>query len=599
MPLVILLLAGMAPAAQAQAAPLLPALTLDASPDEQATFPGDAATFQVAVGNPALTQRTARLTAFGPDNWTANLTPSSLAIAGGATNNTTLVVGVPASLATYGPFTVTIEARDDLDAITRVNVSVVVKPRPAKTETQPAPLPAPALALSVSTGDAGASGETVLGQLRLVHTDPARDPLSVELSIVGDAAWAPQLQASDRFRVLDRDRAVTIPLRVTVPALSENRTEAFTILARVDGYTFSAAWTVVGIAPPSNEAPAATGSATSGTTTTPTRAAATPALEVLVQPLEIPVAPGESARGTYVLRNTGGLPLRLTLRASPPVGWAPVAWDASAVELAPGEAREVGFTISAPEGLPLNGDAVGQLTASGDGILRTTQFHLRIVAPSAPRQETTAARVVAPEAPDGGLPAAAFPTTLVMGLGMVGAGAVALAHRPTREKLLWLGVGLYTRLARPDVLGHEDREKLYRLVETQPGIHFHALQRDLAWNTGTLTYHLRVLEKHGFMVSRRDGLYRRFYLSGAAPRKEVFENAGPTGLRADVMEAVKNSPGISQSDLALGLGANKQTVNYHVKALERQGSIRVEKRGRDTFLYPASAPAHGPGYAQA
>jgi len=104
-----------------------------------------------------------------------------------------------------------------------------------------------------------------------------------------------------------------------------------------------------------------------------------------------------------------------------------------------------------------------------------------------------------------------------------------------------------------------------------------------------------VLEKHGFIVDRRDGAFRRFYLQGSAPRKELFSRDAPQGLRAGVLEAVRNRHGISQGDLALALGANKQTVNYHVKALERAGTIRVEKRGRETFLYPTNAPGLGPG----
>lgn len=246
------------------------------------------------------------------------------------------------------------------------------------------------------------------------------------------------------------------------------------------------------------------------------------------------------------------------------------------------------MTIAAPEGIPPGGSAQAKVYAVADDLTRTATFHVRTTL-GAPRDTTQTSAVEAPATPDGGLPVQGPSVLVVAALAAVGGAAVVVASRPLREKLLWVGAGLYTRLARPDVLGHEDREKLYRLVETQPGIHFHALQRDLGWNTGTLTYHLRVLERHGFVVSRRDGLYRRFYLSGAAPRKEVFENQGPTGLRADVIEAIRNTPGISQSDLALGLGANKQTVNYHVKALERAGTIRVEKRGRDTYLFPGGA----------
>lgn len=593
--LALVVLAAALPTATAQVGEI----ALSPSPAAADAYAGDAATFRVALTNPGIVDRTVTMVADAPPvGWTYNFTPMSVHVPKGGANNTTLVVYVPADAQPGTTVSLSFRAQDGLGASPAASVNVTVQERPA-----PAPGPEPqrpALELSVTTGDQGLTGDTVQGILTLRNADASRASLSVEVGISGSSAWNPRILPEDRNRVLPQGGdPAEIPVRVSVPALAQNQTETFTLTAKIDSFTYTTTWTVRGIVrPPSADDGTASPTPAATPTSPPARATPTtpaaPGLSVIVVPQTLDIAPGEDAAGVVRVTNTGGVALRVTLAGSAADSW-PVRLNPKALDLAPGETKEVELAITAPLGIPVGGLGAGTITATSDsGLVRNAPFRMLIVEPSIPRDETPAAAVETPATPDGGVPASGASVVLVAAaLGTVGAGALALANRPLREKAIWLAVGLYTRLARPDILGHEDREKLYRLVETQPGIHFHALQRDLGWNTGTLTYHLRVLEKHGFMVSRRDGLYRRFYLSGAAPRKEVFENAGPQGLRADVLEAVRNQHGISQSDLALALGANKQTVNYHVKALERQGAIRVEKRGRDTYLYPSGVGATG------
>ncbi|MHB8606163.1 MAG: winged helix-turn-helix transcriptional regulator, partial [Thermoplasmatota archaeon] len=185
------------------------------------------------------------------------------------------------------------------------------------------------------------------------------------------------------------------------------------------------------------------------------------------------------------------------------------------------------------------------------------------------------------------------------GVVAVGAGVIYFAGSPVaRRRVWWLAAGLYTRLSRPQLLDHPERERLHAAIERQPGIHFHALQRELNWNTGALTYHLRVLERHKLVSSRRDGILRRFYVAGAAPKVDPLAPVGvaaplqplgavtPGGLRGNVLATVRERGAIPQAMLIEELGASKQTVNYHVKGLERLGLIRVEHVGRETILYP-------------
>ena len=592
------------PSAQAQ---LVPAFTLSIAAVDADVYPGEVAIYDIEIGNPsAVLAREARLNNTLPKDWSGSFSVDPVAIAAGSTNTTRWSISVPTTAAP-GTYVAMVEAADDWN-FTRANVTVTVRAPPAGT-TQPPASAAPDITLTTSTGDSAQSGANASGTLTVVNRELART-VTVAISISPAGGWTPSIPSSDQNRVLTPGASATARLGVPIPALTETTTNTFTVTVvatTADGVskTYSAFWTVTGEPKPASEpAPSTSQNSTSpssgGTSTrTPVSAQFISNLDVYVAPLEVEVPTGGTQVATVQLRNAGNVPLTVTLSSQPPPSWAPFTFPNAVIELPASSSADVPMTIVAPENLPPGGTAPAKVyaVAEGGNLVRTADF---VIKPTigAPRDTTDTATVEAPAAPDGGFAVQAPSTLVVAGLATVGAAAAVVASRPLREKLLWVGAGLYTRLARPDVLGHEDRERLYRLVETTPGIHFHALQRDLAWNTGTLTYHLRVLERHGFLVSRRDGLYRRFYLSGAAPRKEVFENQGPTGLRADVMEAIRNTPGISQSDLALGLGANKQTVNYHVKALERAGTIRVEKRGRDTYLFPASA-APSAGQAEA
>ncbi len=45
------------------------------------------------------------------------------------------------------------------------------------------------------------------------------------------------------------------------------------------------------------------------------------------------------------------------------------------------------------------------------------------------------------------------------------------------------------------------------------------------------------------------------------------------------MEIIRETPGISQKDIASLLGVSSPTVNYHMDGLLKQGIVRAERKG--------------------
>jgi len=70
---------------------------------------------------------------------------------------------------------------------------------------------------------------------------------------------------------------------------------------------------------------------------------------------------------------------------------------------------------------------------------------------------------------------------------------------------------LYTRLRPSEVLDLESRRRILEYVRGHPGVHFRELLRSLPFGSGSLHYHLYVLERAGYLIPRRDGMYRRFF----------------------------------------------------------------------------------------
>lgn len=182
-------------------------------------------------------------------------------------------------------------------------------------------------------------------------------------------------------------------------------------------------------------------------------------------------------------------------------------------------------------------------------------------------------------------------TTLAAAVAVLGAACVALGfrfHDGFRWRWLLLLAPLYTRLARDEILENGTREALYGHIEAHPGAHLRGLKEELGLHHGTLLHHLQVLEQQRYVKSVRDGMYRRYYVTGAAPR---VEGADPTA--EEVHRRVVAAPGITNREIADALGKRPSLIHYHLARLEERGRVRREREGRVVRVFPAEA-SQGP-----
>ncbi|MCI0497157.1 MAG: right-handed parallel beta-helix repeat-containing protein [Thermoplasmata archaeon] len=177
-----------------------------------------------------------------------------------------------------------------------------------------------------------------------------------------------------------------------------------------------------------------------------------------------------------------------------------------------------------------------------------------------------------------------FPTWLGLAAAILGLGAFLISGIGTYFLLSAL-LPLYSKLKEEGIADQHTRGRMIEYLRHNPGAHYNQIRKDLALPNGSAVYHLRVLEESGYVKSRTDGFYRRFYPYGY--RVPDFALDGAERAIAGVVTA---EPGISQKALAERLGLARSTVSHHVKRLRRKGAV-TSSRGEGLRLTPECVEA--------
>lgn len=189
----------------------------------------------------------------------------------------------------------------------------------------------------------------------------------------------------------------------------------------------------------------------------------------------------------------------------------------------------------------------------------------------APRVVTNAERVTA-------APRTAYAPALALGGVSLALAAALAATEAGRYAIGALAAGFYARFRRSDVLKHEVRAGVLERVRAAPGIRYEALRKEMGLANGSLAYHLRVLQREGYVVTRKEWTRRRFYATGAAPPPvPEAPDAIAAALRA-------TAAGLTAGELAQRLGISRQLARYHLQRLARNGLVQRDPGARYRLL---------------
>jgi len=184
-------------------------------------------------------------------------------------------------------------------------------------------------------------------------------------------------------------------------------------------------------------------------------------------------------------------------------------------------------------------------------------------------------------------------TTTITGIALVSLtviiGVIILANTEIMMcGMLPFMVGLYSRITKNEVLDHYTRGRIMGYLQANPGEHYLSIKEELDLNNGSLAYHLKVLEREGYIKSTRDGIYKRFY-----PMKTKVQR--PISLEEQVLGTLRRSPGINQKEIAAKVSNNHATVHRILHKMEKAGIVKIIRDGREMRCYLAEEFNEGLG----
>ena len=184
------------------------------------------------------------------------------------------------------------------------------------------------------------------------------------------------------------------------------------------------------------------------------------------------------------------------------------------------------------------------------------------------------------------IPILSTPSALVA-LGFVGGGATAIAlarglHR--RFAAGWLFGALYSRFARGEILAQPQRAKIFEVVSAHPGITVQALAEEANSYVGAVAYHLRVLQRAGYVSTRQETAGRRVFPVGF----KLPDPSPLTRVQEQIIAALRERP-MSAKEVATELGITRQGAHFHLKALEGREHVVANLSPEGHLVYVAEA----------
>lgn len=145
----------------------------------------------------------------------------------------------------------------------------------------------------------------------------------------------------------------------------------------------------------------------------------------------------------------------------------------------------------------------------------------------------------------------------------------------------------YSRLRQSDLLDHPARRRVFDLVAAQPGIHLQAILDATGTTRGITLYHLNVLERGNLLAHVSLRKFRRYYLSGTVPFREMRARAELEGGRVRTFyDIVRQEPGITLAELARRMNVSPPAAHKAVQRLCDVGLVEKRAEGRVVHILP-------------
>lgn len=124
------------------------------------------------------------------------------------------------------------------------------------------------------------------------------------------------------------------------------------------------------------------------------------------------------------------------------------------------------------------------------------------------------------------------------------------------------------------------RSQILGFIKTHPGAHLRDIKRQLNLAMGVIQYHLYGLEKERKIISRRRGLYKRFYPMLVFPegQLEILDVLSQETER-DILLFLIQNPDATQKELSEYAAISPPSINWHMRRLSDSGLVGAKHDG--------------------
>jgi len=138
-----------------------------------------------------------------------------------------------------------------------------------------------------------------------------------------------------------------------------------------------------------------------------------------------------------------------------------------------------------------------------------------------------------------------------------------------------------------EALALDARNKIYRSINRNPGLHFRELQRRTKIATGSLQYHVDFLQKRHIIRAEKKGKFVRYYSTRGVQLGEnepVMALLRQESLRKIVIFLLTKKRANNET-IAAAVALSPSTVSWHMRQLQQSGLVEKRRAGRKTFFY--------------
>ena len=143
-------------------------------------------------------------------------------------------------------------------------------------------------------------------------------------------------------------------------------------------------------------------------------------------------------------------------------------------------------------------------------------------------------------------------------------------------------------LSLTDIFENENRLSIINQILENPGIHHNELLRNCDLQKGQLQWHLDVLLKYHIIKKKKYGQFTIYFpITTSFDANEYLENLiTKSKTTLEILNTIKESPGINSSEIARILSLSRNTIKYHIDKLSKEKLVILTKKGREIELHP-------------